>query len=91
MSIIVHGPQGCGKSRNAELLRRYFKMHRVVDDAENVYPCERDLPRFKAGSTLYLTNQEQPEHLRGARRVVSYEAAISAIRGNVELMRGEEE
>lgn len=82
MSIIVHGPQGCGKSRNAEALRRHFKMNRVVDDAENVYPRESDLLRFKAGSTLYLTNQEPPEFLRGARRVVSYEAAIAKIRNS---------
>ncbi|WP_018991266.1 P-loop NTPase family protein [Aromatoleum toluclasticum] len=80
MSIIIHGPQGCGKSRNAEALRRHFKMERVVDDAECAYPRTTDLPRFEAGRTLYLTNQEPPEHLRSARRVVSYEAAIAQIR-----------
>ncbi len=32
MSIIVYGPQGCGKTRHAEELRAHFGLTRVVDD-----------------------------------------------------------
>lgn len=31
-SVIVYGPQACGKTRNAERLRKGFGMDRVIDD-----------------------------------------------------------
>ena len=31
-TVIVHGPAGCGKTRNAEKLMRHFGMNRIVDD-----------------------------------------------------------
>ena len=61
MSVIVYGPQGCGKSTHAELLREHFGMQRVVDDAADPYPKTKlAAMRFKAGDTLYLTNQGPP-------------------------------
>ncbi len=32
LSVIVYGPQACGKTRNAERLRKGFGMDRVIDD-----------------------------------------------------------
>jgi hypothetical protein len=31
-AIVIHGPQGCGKTRHAEALRKHYGMARVVDD-----------------------------------------------------------
>ena len=31
-AVIVHGPQGCGKTRNAEVMRRAFGCTSIVDD-----------------------------------------------------------
>ena len=31
-TVVVYGPQGCGKTRNAEKLMRHFGMKRIVDD-----------------------------------------------------------
>lgn len=32
LSVIVYGPQACGKTRNAERLRKGFGLDRVMDD-----------------------------------------------------------
>jgi len=32
MSIIVYGPQGCGKSKNKESIARYFGVSKVIDN-----------------------------------------------------------
>lgn len=31
MNVIVYGPQGCGKTRNADILARFFGCSKVVD------------------------------------------------------------
>lgn len=31
-SVIVYGPQGCGKSRNKQLLMNHFGLDKVIDD-----------------------------------------------------------
>lgn len=48
IAVIVYGPQGCGKSTNAEAMRRHFGVARVVDG----YAPGDELP----GDTLALTN-----------------------------------
>lgn len=35
MIVVVHGPQGVGKTKNAEALRRHFGCRRVVDGWES--------------------------------------------------------
>jgi MoxR-like ATPase len=47
-TIVIHGPQGCGKTRNAKKLAAHFGCARIVDDWNG-----RD--RVEAGS-LVLTN-----------------------------------
>lgn len=32
MTVIVHGPKACGKTRNAEMLARKYGCHSIVDD-----------------------------------------------------------
>lgn len=36
MSVIVHGPRGCGKTQNAAMLARYFRVSRIVDEWDGV-------------------------------------------------------
>ncbi len=49
-SILIHGPQGCGKSRVSNDLRRFFRMDCVVDE---VFP--RD-PRLATKGAVFLTS-----------------------------------
>ena len=48
MSIVVYGPQGCGKTRNKTALQAHFGMGQVIDDWKPGDP----LPE----NTLALTN-----------------------------------
>ena len=31
-TVLIHGPQGCGKTRNAQALAAHFGCSRIVDD-----------------------------------------------------------
>lgn len=83
MSMIVYGPQGCGKSRHAERLRKHFHLHKVVEaDFDSVYDqlsTHASRVRFKLGSTLYLTNEPPPPGLE-FRRIMSFEEAMQEMR-----------
>lgn len=48
-SVVIYGPQRCGKTANAQELREYFGMRNVLDDwdGHTVYPLD---------DTLVLTN-----------------------------------
>jgi len=83
MSIIIHGPQGCGKTRSTKLLREHYGMNEVVDDGSDPYPLsQKQIEEFKAGKTLFLTNIDPVS--RGYnlhnRRVISYRDAMKEIR-----------
>lgn len=87
MSVIVYGPQGCGKSLNAQQLMRHFNLKRVIEADElsfsSVYLLIRSsthLAKFKAGDALYLTHEPPPPWVDavGGRRVVAFEEAIKA-------------
>lgn len=83
-SVIVYGPQGCGKSLNAEKLRRAFGCDHVVDDAEaaDVYSGLTGTPAeavsFKMRSTLYLVHEPPPDSmaLLDRRRVLPFAEAM---------------
>jgi len=83
MSIIIHGPQGCGKTRNAELLRKYYGMNEVVEaDDFDPYPLsDKQIAEFKAGKILFLTNidSESRGYNSHNRRVIPYFVAIKEI------------
>lgn len=55
-SILVYGPQGCGKSANADLLANYFGLNIIIEEAPNEREC---VPRH---GVLVLTNARR---LRG--------------------------
>lgn len=86
MSVIVFGPQGCGKSLNAQQLMRHFNLQVVIeaDDLRgSVYDQLRTstlAAQFKAGNALYLTHEPPPSWVDavGGRRVVAFEEAIKA-------------
>jgi hypothetical protein len=85
MSIIIHGPQGCGKSLHGEQLRRHFKLTQVVGEDDAGFPLSlygqvlRDPIKFKSGNTLYLTSEAPPPALRDARRVISFVEAMHEV------------
>lgn len=76
-SVIVHGPQGCGKSTHAEKLRQAFGCAKTCDDADpSVYRRLMQEPsKFKAASTLYLTHAPPPDGCDG-RRVLAFDEAM---------------
>lgn len=47
-TIVIHGPHGCGKTRNAEALAKHFGCSPIVDDWDG-------RSKIEAGS-LVLTN-----------------------------------
>lgn len=59
-SIIITGPAGCGKTRNAELLRRTYKLARIQDEWS---PGDE----FNARDTLILTNVDRSTALAAAK------------------------
>lgn len=60
-SVIVHGPHGCGKTRNAEALRKHFRLGNVVDGLEEV----RRANELQPEGTLYLTYINPEQTCRG--------------------------
>lgn len=70
-SVIVYGPQGCGKTRNAEALRIHFGLSTV---------CEADEWKVQPPLTdaLILTNATPPDEVR---RKLSFEEAMARLQG----------
>lgn len=72
-TVIVYGPQGCGKTLLAQDIAKHFRLSRIVD-AENL------TPRFvekNPADTLILTNEKpawlDPGYeLAGSRRVLDF-------------------
>ncbi|AKH39165.1 MULTISPECIES: hypothetical protein [Nitrosomonas] len=48
MSAIIYGPQGCGKTRNAEKLAKHLGLSNIIDD----WMPDQELPE----GTLALTS-----------------------------------
>lgn len=67
-TVIVFGPPGCGKTRNAAALKRFYGCNAIIDEWE-----EGD--RVSPGA-LHLTIQ-QPSALHGA-IVVPFASAMAA-------------
>lgn len=75
ITVIVYGPQGSGKTTNAEPLRKHFGCSRVVDDWHyGDLICEGD---------LILTNDDAVLYPRYPRRVdlVRLELALDQVEG----------
>lgn len=69
-SVIVYGPQGCGKTKNASLLRRKFNLQNVIDG----WDVNIKIPREGA---LVLTNTKPDEKKFKDFTVMSFEKAMS--------------
>jgi hypothetical protein len=67
LSVIIHGPQGCGKSTNSQRLAELFGLKTVVDDWT---------PGSKVSSrgVLYLTSERLGRHTGAV--VIDYESAL---------------
>ncbi len=67
-SIIVYGPQGCGKTRNAARIAKHFGLVKIIDgglDANN--SLRRQSPQ--ADGVLYLTCEPIPNKMSSVRVV----------------------
>lgn len=91
MSIIIYGPQACGKTRNAEKLRSHFKMDEVADtDATcgaDPYPISaKQVAEFKRGKILFLTNIDPRGNACNlhSRRVISFSEAMEQIKNGTQ-------
>ena len=71
-SIVVYGPAGCGKTRNAELLRKRLGLVRVIDEADHF---SGPIPRCGA---LILTNNPDAQLFKRFERITFEEAMRSA-------------
>lgn len=71
-SVIVHGPQGCGKTTNAEAIREALGLSAVVDDWKRGQP-------FPVDGALILTNDDGIFHTvhRQVFRVLSFDDAMA--------------
>lgn len=66
-SVVVFGPQGCGKTRHAEHIARKLGLHRIVEVDQGPYPLDWD-----GDGVLYLTNRSE----EAARRIFPPEAIL---------------
>jgi hypothetical protein len=75
-SVIVYGPKACGKTRNAELLRRHLGLEHVLDD----WYSHQRVPPF---NTLVLTSDfsYRPAFLKANVECVSFADAIKRASG----------
>lgn len=69
-SVVIYGPQGCGKSVNAQRLRRHFGLTRVVDDVDSAEGMR--IP----DSTLVLVHATTPPISAGTHLVISFKHAM---------------
>ena len=58
MSVVVYGPQGCGKTRNAKSIMQALGLSKVIE-ADELHG--RPYPRYR---TLLLTNQRPAASFR---------------------------
>lgn len=70
-TVVIHGPQGCGKTRNAQALAAHFGCTQIIDGWDGRV-------RVPAGS-LVLTNRAdwKASALPTSRRVVPFARAMA--------------
>jgi hypothetical protein len=79
-SIIVYGPQGCGKTRHAKVLARHFDLPKVLDTGVDGVTLAR-LPHTAFSNTLVLTCEDPgalPAQQRGQFQLIPYADAAKA-------------
>lgn len=81
-SIVVYGPKGCGKTRNAQKIARIYGLHTVVEADE-----PGALGRVKGGGRrghLFLTNDLETSTVAAAisgANVLHYDTLASIVEG----------
>lgn len=78
--VIVYGPQGCGKSANAETIGDFFGVARVVDPWDNCGVKE------SKGGVLYLTNKRPMYAYFQMYQVFEFHQIMEVIRNRQEIM-----
>lgn len=71
-SVLVYGPQGCGKSTHADEIAKALSLNKIHDDWEPGNP-------FDMLDTLILTNDCQ-NHSPFTRRLMSFDQAMQITR-----------
>ena len=76
-SVIVYGPQACGKTHHSAAMAKAFRLSKIVD-RWSFNRAEQDLVGEGACGVLYLTNDMPPAIPKSMRRVPCYpfEAAM---------------
>lgn len=69
-TVFIYGPQGCGKTRHADDLARFFRVDRVIDG----FDWDQPVPLLNC---LVLTHDTPPVELDFARRVLSFDQAMT--------------
>lgn len=67
-AVVIHGPQGCGKTRNADALAKHFGCSKIIDDARTVDEA--------VAGTLYLCNSSSAITGSGPALVIPFDAAM---------------
>jgi MoxR-like ATPase len=72
-TVIIYGPQGCGKTRNAEQLRQAFGLERVIELDDG------DTQAIPSHGALVLTNRDDATSMRAPWpcRRMSFDQAMS--------------
>lgn len=77
-SVVVFGPQGCGKTINARRLAEYFGLPHIVDEADSVL---KHPDQIKQNDVLYLAQMRPKLDVTNKLRVFSFSEAIANIQG----------
>jgi hypothetical protein len=87
-SIVVYGQQACGKTRNAERIRKHLGLNRIIDDWDGKRaPYERKAFDADAG-ILYLTSMTREELMAlkvGSLWLASFEEVAQQINAAIPL------
>ena len=73
-TIVIHGPQGCGKTRNAEALRVHYGLDSIIE------ADERPHQMLPANGALVLTCRVSVLHAAGL-ELVPFDVAMQEMRG----------
>lgn len=76
-SIVVYGPQGCGKSKNAKAFMKFFGLNCLFDG----HPIELGYPKF---DTLVLTNHHPSTLQKWNRRVIEFDKAMAMMNAPID-------
>jgi len=97
MNVIVYGPQGCGKSKNADRLAAYFGCKKIVelDDYRELGQSDARRPLYtetreslEKVDTLFLTNSDlllDDLQLIGDARVIGFGNAMNMLNLPVQI------